>query len=281
MNCPNCGAQVEQGQKFCSSCGAPLPKTQEENQQKYEWDSNNIRQTDPYVESNKRMANKESFSKRPWFMILICIFLPPAGIVLCWINKKPKNKIARILLTIFLLFYSISWCSSLFGSSSEKDSSKDSTTSQSVESTQDTQEAEENKNDETAQTEEPQLSPDEYKAQCQDVNYNDIMRNPDQFIGQKFKITVQVSSVSHKMTAGTYYKAYTDDGSGYYFDKMIWVFDKRDEDSDGYVKILEDDIVTFYGEFNGLQETKNALNNEKGEDFALDAYYVDIVQEAQ
>ena len=107
------------------------------------------------------------------------------------------------------------------------------------------------------------------------------MRNPDDYVGQKFKITVQIFSASDSITNGRYYKAYTDDGSGSYFDKMIWIFDKRDEDSDGYVKLLEEDIVTFYGEFTGLQESENSLTDEKTEDMSLNIYYADIVQEAE
>ncbi len=32
MNCPNCGAEVKQGAKFCTSCGAPMPEAAAEAQ---------------------------------------------------------------------------------------------------------------------------------------------------------------------------------------------------------------------------------------------------------
>ena len=144
-------------------------------------------------------------------------------------------------------------------------------------------EAKSDKKSESTQTEskQPELTPDEYKAQCVDLPFNDVMRNPDDYVGQKFKITVQISSASDSVTNGRYYKAYTDDGSGSYFDKMIWIMDKRDENADGYVKLLEEDIVTFYGEFNGLQKSENSLSGEKTEDMSLDIYYADIVQAAE
>lgn len=131
----------------------------------------------------------------------------------------------------------------------------------------------------TNSEEEKTISEDEYKAQCEELDLKAVSRNPDEYIGHKFKITVQIFSASENWDNGVYYKAYTDDGSGTYFDKMIWIFDKRDENSENYVKLLEDDIVTFYGQFNGMQETENKLNGEKGEDIALDIYYADLIQE--
>lgn len=261
MICPRCGANNQDGNKFCVNCGAQLfnpnynvpPMQQNYNQ--YQW-----------------QRQKGEFYKKTWVLVLSSIFIPPLGIIFSWMASRPKKTALRILLTVLLTISSINFMAIgsliLDGVSTKQET---------VESSEENHGSEQ----EEAVPEEPTISPEEYKAQCQEVSYSDMMRNPDQFVGQKFKITVKISSVSRKMTAGTYYKAYTDDGSGNYWDKMIWVFDKRDEDSDDYIKILEDDIVTFYGEFNGLQVTKNALNDEKGEDFALDAYYVDIVQEAQ
>lgn len=266
MNCPKCNTPNPVGQKFCGNCGATLPQ-----------------------EPKKPKKPVESFNDKTWFVVLMCIFVPPVGIIFSWRNKKPKNKIARIMLTIFLVFYSFSWFGAIFDGCTADDSDTKTTQTQDNSSkksndtakSSDSNANDSNSSDGKGKDETPAISPEEYKAQCQELNYNDVMRNPDQYKGQKFKITVKIMSASHKISGATYYKAYTDDGSGYYMDKMVWIFDKRDEKEDGYTKILEDDIVTFYGEFDGLQETKNALNDEKGEDFALNAYYVDMVQEAQ
>lgn len=43
---------------------------------------------------------KEPFYKKTWFVVLLMILVPPVGILLAWIIKKPVNLIARILLTI-------------------------------------------------------------------------------------------------------------------------------------------------------------------------------------
>lgn len=295
MNCPRCNAPNPDGQRFCGWCGAPLPPPQQDPNYGYRKPEPNPNSNYNYSychqQQNQNFSQQNGYYQPPqkpkafertWFIVIMCICIPPVGILLLWISKRPRNIVVRVILTIFLVFYFMIGFGGLSSDNSGKDSSK-STKQETVsqEKSDDKSNNESKKEDSSESTEEPQLSRDDYIAQCQEVDYNDIMRNPDQYVGQKYKITVQIFSASEKWSAGTYYKAYTDDGSGSYFDKMVWIFDKRDENSEGYSKILEGDTVTFYGEFTGLQETKNALNGEKGEDFALDAYYADIIEEAQ
>ena len=295
MKCPRCGNEQTDG-AFCTKCGAPMnqnngynaPQQQQNNNHQqpnmnnggyYQQQNTNY---NGYGQPNQNMyqqPRKEKFYEKTWLIVLACIFLPPAGLALIWITGKPKNYKARCIISVILAIITVLLFFPDSDSKIKDNTAQEATTKENV-----TQQDDSSSNDDSATEEEqqePNISPDEYKAQCQEVNYNDVMRSPDQYVGQKFKITVQIFSASSKWTTGTYYKAYTDNGSGSYFDKMVWIFDKRDENADGYTKVLEGDTVTFYGEFNGLQETKNALNGEKGEDFALDAYYVDIIQEAQ
>lgn len=271
MNCPKCNTPNPDGQKFCGNCGAELPQ----NKPNYSYTDNNFQS----AKNDDGRKIKPPVYKRTWFLVLMCIFLPPIGIIFTWVAKRPKTLILRIILTIILALYTISGFSGL----SDSDDSTKATTNK--EASQDTTKDSSDKNnqDDLSQTEpqEPTLSPDEYKAQCQELNYNDVMRNPDQYKGQKFKITVQIYTASEKISSGRYFKTFTDDGSGAYFDKLVWVIDKRDDKADSYVKLLEGDTVTFYGEFDGLQKSKNAISDEKTEDLALNAYYADIVKEAE
>lgn len=56
--------------------------------------------------------------QKTWFVVLVCIFVPPAGIALLWIGKKGSQTM-RIILTVVLVFYSFTWLGGLFGGSSE------------------------------------------------------------------------------------------------------------------------------------------------------------------
>lgn len=129
---------------------------------------------------------------------------------------------------------------------------------------------------------ETQISEEDFKASCQEFNYKQIARNPDSYVGQNFKVTVKIWSVEKGGLFSSYdraYKAYTDNGNGWYMDNMIYLFDNRDDTADGYLKILEDDIVTVYGTFDGMVDTKNYLNNSKGEEVGLNIKYVDLISE--
>ena len=61
------------------------------------------------METNKNEENKQKrkWYGRIWFISLMSLFLPPIGIILLWTQKRPKNKILRIVLTVFLVFWSI------------------------------------------------------------------------------------------------------------------------------------------------------------------------------
>ena len=63
--------------------------------------------------NNGGSVEKTPFYKKNWFVILLIIFIPPAGLVMMWVNKQ-FGKTARIVLTIVLAIYSVLWLSALF-----------------------------------------------------------------------------------------------------------------------------------------------------------------------
>lgn len=123
---------------------------------------------------------------------------------------------------------------------------------------------------------------EEFIASCQEFDYKSIARNPDEYTGKNFKVNVEIfntASGSWYSDYDTYYKAYTDDGSGIYFDHMIYLIDRQDTEADSYLKILDGDIVTIYGTFNGMTETENGITGESGEEVCIDIYYAELISE--
>lgn len=122
----------------------------------------------------------------------------------------------------------------------------------------------------------------EIKEQAQELNYKDVMRNPDNYVGQYFCVTVKISTVEKGSLFSGYeraYKSHTNDELDWWLGDLIYLVDNRDEKEDGYLKILEDDIAKIYGKFDGLIETKNMLNNTKGEEMSLEVLYVELIEE--
>lgn len=238
-------------------------------------------------------------------LLLSCIFIgivpAIAGIVLGIVGISKNNGkgmcIAGLICGIIgILVFAIM----LFGDDST-DSGNISSTQPKPEVTTEVQaESEENEIDESEPKEEPDKVDNESESEqeeksteksekqirknfidsCQEFDYKKIARNPDDYVGQNFKVTVQVSSISTCgwLTEG-YMKAFTDDGSGYYFDHMIYIFDDQDENSSYYVNVLEDDVITVYGTFEGMVESQNALNGEKSDDIALHMKYAELISE--
>lgn len=55
---------------------------------------------------------KEKFYKKMWFIVLLLIFIPPVGLILMWVFKKPTGTAPRIILTVLFGI----WCLGWFGS---------------------------------------------------------------------------------------------------------------------------------------------------------------------
>lgn len=129
--------------------------------------------------------------------------------------------------------------------------------------------------------EEPkELTESEYKSQCQEYNYKDVLRNPEGYIGEKIVITVEISTVKSKsLTNPTkYYFAYSESepGSGFFYGNRYGIFDKRANQDE--LKILEDDVIKVWGEISEPQETTSLIVN--GEElFCIDMKYVELISE--
>lgn len=90
-----------------------------------------------------------------------------------------------------------------------------------------------------------------YKKNCSTISYKDLARNPDTHEGELVKLKGEVIQVQEAQSA-LYYNVYRINVTKkrYYWTDTVYVT------YDGYgasSRILDDDIVTFYGEYMGLK----------------------------
>ena len=125
----------------------------------------------------------------------------------------------------------------------------------------------------------PEISEDDYKAECQTVDYKELCRYPEKYEGTKIAVKVKVSQIIDANFSGSEkaWRTYTDNsGYGFYADDEYYMLDKRGGDA---VKILEDDIITVYGEFTGLEKITRALTSTTDELPRIEVEYADLVDE--
>lgn len=125
----------------------------------------------------------------------------------------------------------------------------------------------------------PEVSEDDYKAECQTVDYKELCRYPEKYEGTKIVVKVKVSQIIDANFSGSEkaWRTYTDNsGYGFYADDEYYMLDKRGGDA---VKILDDDIITVYGEFTGLEKITRALTSTTDELPRIEVKYADLVDE--
>lgn len=125
----------------------------------------------------------------------------------------------------------------------------------------------------------PEISEDDYKAECKSVDYKELCRYPEKYEGTKIVVKVKVSQIIDANFSGSEkaWRTYTDNsGYGFYADDEYYMLDKRGGDA---VKILDDDIITVYGEFTGLEKITRALTSTTDELPRIEVKYADLVDE--
>lgn len=105
--CKYCGVDAVGEDGYCESCGSYQFSSSSQQEKTF---SSEIRKTN-YVEE------KPKFWERWWFLVLMCLAIPPVGLCLLWIAKKPKYAPARTTLSVFLAMYAVVWCIAMLGES--------------------------------------------------------------------------------------------------------------------------------------------------------------------
>jgi hypothetical protein len=123
----------------------------------------------------------------------------------------------------------------------------------------------------------PEFLREEYIGMAKEIPYKDLARSPEKYEGEIIAITVEVQQIMD----GNLYRAYEDyeftleDSSTYL--KKEWLIDY--EIPAGSPRILEEDVVIFYGEFYGLEAISRALTQTTDYIPRLEAKYCEILSD--
>lgn len=180
--------------------------------------------------------------------------------------KRLKKSLAFIATIIML--GTLSACNSDNKDSSKEESTVETTAEITEEETTEASTEETTEPETTEETTEAptEINPEEYKSECQDISYSEIARDSNGLAGQYFTFTGKIIQVMD----GTYRMNVTVDEWGIYNDTILFIYDTGDGD-----RILEDDIVTIWGQSLGLYTYTSVLGSEITVP-AIDAKYISI-----
>lgn len=115
--CKYCGVDAVGEDGYCESCGSYQFASSSQQEKTF---SSEARKTN-YVEE------KPKFWESWLFLTFMCLAIPPAGLCLLWIAKKPKYAPARTTISVFLAMYAVIWCVAMLGESGSTSTQTDST----------------------------------------------------------------------------------------------------------------------------------------------------------
>jgi hypothetical protein len=100
----------------------------------------------------------------------------------------------------------------------------------------------------------------DYKSECESIDYKTLARNPEKYKGNKYKLTGQVVQVQEP-TNGDTVELRVDITKNKYgnWENTIYATVEIPKGND---RILEDDVITFWGECEGLYSYSSVLDNK-------------------
>lgn len=236
MFCPNCGAQIPDGSKFCTSCGKSTVIPVQSVQQP-------VQQPAPIVPQQKK-------PRKPWYKRWWIWFLMALGTLQIFVivsaAVSPDSKTEK----------------------SSSDLSKISIVETEVEEESSAvTEAPATEAPTEAPTETPEISEQDFKDSCEAIDYDTLARNPDKYKGNNYVFTgevVQVAEPSGLFSGDTVTLRINVTETVYeYIDESSWTdtIYATVEIPEGEDRILEDDILTFWGTCDGMYTYTAVLGN--------------------
>lgn len=129
----------------------------------------------------------------------------------------------------------------------------------------------------TAPSKAPTDAVTQYKKQCTAYKYKTIARNPNDYKGMPAKFTGQVTQIEESWGSDVIRLNVTKDEYGIWSDTIYIDYTPKSENES---RILENDIITVYGELDGIKTYTTVLGSDVSIPY-LKAQYVDISSESK
>lgn len=251
MKCPQCGKELKESSKFCDTCGcpvAPTEPTQPNNHQAptqqqmppiQQW------QAQPFPPMPQPQKTKKKFYKQ-WYFWIIIVF---AVILIACINGAIND-----------------------GSNSQKLQKENTASTQNYTSAKAEPTAEEATTEEPTTeeptTQEPTKSPaeveQEFKDSCSTISFEDLSRNPDKYKGNNYKFTGEIIQVQEGWFDTVDLRINVTKKEFEYIDDVMWTdtIYATITIPDGADKLLEDDVITFWGTCDGDYSYTSVLGSK-------------------
>ena len=239
ITCQECGKEVSNQAQACIHCGLPFTQDQQQNtQQPYQPQH----QYSPSIDSQYYQVPYHQQSYQPYI-----VATAPQQFV-----QKPRKSVFRrgwFWLVAAVLFVCI--LTPLLGwSAKEPPDPSQSVQTSGNNASQDSLA--------TTPASPPSVAPKygeaDYKRDAKEIVYSELVRTPEAFIGEKIKIDVKISQI---MEGGILREA----GYRAYSGKDEWYINY--ELPSGAPRIINNDYVTFWGEYAGVIEITRAFTGTK------------------
>ena len=257
MKCKKCGAEINDSVKFCTNCGAEVSnKTQTVKQQAQNVTrafETPVNQAVGNQTANGNQAPISEKPRKPWYKRWWVWLLMGLG-------------------TIILMFNMTCTCAMFMPSSSTNSNTSISKATESDKAVTPTEKTNEKPTEKV--TEKPtEISKTnenierDFKSSCKSIDFETLSRNPDKYKGNNFVLTGEVIQVTESswlnktvslrinITKNEYEYIESDP---YYTDTIY----AEVEIPDGADRILEDDIITFWGTCDGMYSYTSVMGSK-------------------
>ncbi len=226
MKCQNCGKEINPNAKFCDGCGTPIQNQTNDSQpvQPAQYQPNQA-----YVQPTDN--KKKPIYKKWWFWIIIVVVVIGVIGAATGGNKDSKTTSAQSETTI-----------------AEKTAAEETTAEPTTEKP----------------TEDPAKVEQEFKDSCETIDFETLSRNPDKYKGNNYKLTGEVIQVQESSWGDTVDLRINITKEEFeYIDDVMWTdtIYATVEIPDGEDKILEEDILTFWGTCDGNYTYESVLGS--------------------